>query len=61
VGNRSEFITEALEVRLASTTPPTSLKSGWRSVFGLVEPKTVESIDLLIAAEFEQVDHSEWD
>jgi hypothetical protein len=55
-----EFITEALEVRLASATHPTSQRSGWRSVFGLAEPKTVESIDTLLAAEFEQIDPSEW-
>jgi Antitoxin ParD len=55
-----EFITEALETRLASTTQPVSARSGWRSVFGLVEPKAVERIDTLLAAEFEHFDPSEW-
>ncbi|MDP9361325.1 MAG: hypothetical protein M3P29_07740 [Acidobacteriota bacterium] len=55
-----EFISEALTIRLASTSRPVSTRSGWRSVFGLVDPKTVERIDTLLAAEFEQVDPSDW-
>jgi hypothetical protein len=55
-----EFITEALETRLAATSRPVSRRSGWRSVFGLAEAKTVERIDSLLAAELEQIDPSEW-
>jgi hypothetical protein len=55
-----EFINEALTTRLASTSRPASHRSGWRSVFGLAEQKTVERIDTLLDAELEQVDSSEW-
>jgi hypothetical protein len=55
-----EFITEALETRLASTSRPAIHRTGWRSVFGLAESKTVERIDAVIAAEFEQIDSSAW-
>lgn len=55
-----DFISEALTIRLASTTRPVSKRSGWRSVFGLADAKTVERIDTLLAAELEQVDSSEW-
>jgi hypothetical protein len=55
-----EFVSEALTIRLASTSRSTSQRSGWRSVFGLADAKTVESIDALLAEEFERVDPSEW-
>ena len=55
-----EFIREALLTRLAATSRPGSQRSGWRSVFGLAEPKTVERIDALLAAELEQLDCSAW-
>ena len=55
-----EFVTGALTERLASVTQPASHLSGWRSVFGLADPKMVQEIDALIAAEFEQVNPSEW-
>lgn len=55
-----EFISHALEARLASTSRPPSPRSGWRSVFGLVELKTIEHIDKLLAEEFEYVDSTEW-
>jgi hypothetical protein len=55
-----EFISEALTIRLASTTRAVSQRSGWRSVFGLADAKTVDRIDTLLAAELEQVDSSEW-
>jgi hypothetical protein len=55
-----EFITEALSTRLATTSLPAPQRSGWRSVFGLAEPRTVARIDTLLAAELEQVDSSEW-
>jgi len=54
-----EFISEALTIRLASTSRPVSTLSGWRSVFGLVDRKTVDRIDAVLDAEFEQVDPSE--
>jgi hypothetical protein len=55
-----EFINEALTTRLASTAPPSSRQSGWRSVFGLAEPKAVQAIDALLDRELEKVDPSEW-
>jgi hypothetical protein len=55
-----EFISDALTTRLALTSQPVSQRYGWRSVFGLAEPETVERIDTLLAAELEQVDSSEW-
>lgn len=55
-----EFINETLTIRLASTSPTTSHQTGWRSVFGLADAKMVESVDTLLAEEFEQVDPSEW-
>jgi hypothetical protein len=55
-----EFVIGALTARLASVTHPASQLSGWRSVFGLADPKMVQGIDTLIAEEFEQVNPSEW-
>jgi hypothetical protein len=55
-----EFVNEALTIRLASTSPATSHQTGWRSVFGLADAEMVESVDKLLAEEFEQVDPSEW-
>ncbi len=55
-----EFVIGALTARIESVTQPASHLSGWRSVFGLADPKMVQGIDTLIAAEFEQVNPSEW-
>jgi metal-responsive CopG/Arc/MetJ family transcriptional regulator len=55
-----EFINEALTTRLASTSRTASQRSGWRSVFGLAEPKAVQRVDALLESEVEQVDPSEW-
>jgi hypothetical protein len=55
-----EFINEALTVRLALTSRTTSPQTGWRSVFGLADAEMVESVDEVLAEEFEQVDPSEW-
>ena len=55
-----EFVNTALETRLASARPPMDPRTGWRSVFGLAQPKTVERIDRFISAEMEQIDPSEW-
>jgi hypothetical protein len=55
-----EFITRTLETRLVKTSRPVTKRSGWRSVFGLAEAMTVARIDTLLAAEFEQVDPSQW-
>jgi metal-responsive CopG/Arc/MetJ family transcriptional regulator len=56
----SDFITEALQTRLAARRRPESQQSGWRSVFGRAEPKAVARIDALLDSELEQVDSSEW-
>jgi hypothetical protein len=55
----SEFVSEALTTRLSSGTPPAG-GSGWRSVFGLADPKAVQRVDAVIESEFEQVDLSKW-
>jgi hypothetical protein len=53
-----EFISEALTIRLAATSRVMPHRTGWRSVFGLADAKMVESVDKLLAEEFEQVDLS---
>lgn len=55
-----QFIRDALETSLAAVPPPHSERSGWRSVFGLAEPKSVESVNRILSAELEAVDLSEW-
>ena len=55
-----KLICDALETRLASLPRPQTEPTGWRSVFGLAEPKSVASVDGLIAADLESVDSSEW-
>ena len=55
-----ELICEALETRLAATAPTTNDQSGWRSVFGLADPKAVAEVDEVIEREFEQVNPAEW-
>ena len=55
-----ELIREALETSLAAVPPPHADRSGWRSVFGLAEPKSVEGVNRIVSAEFEQIDSSEW-
>ncbi len=55
-----DLIREALEARLASLPAPQSARSGWRSVFGLAEPESVEGIDGVVTAELEQIDLTEW-
>ena len=55
-----ELIRDALETSLAALPLSQSDRSGWRGVFGLAEPKSVEGIDRIVAAELEQVDRSEW-
>jgi hypothetical protein len=55
-----EFIAEVLTERVASTSPPPSDSSGWRSVFGLADPEEVKLVDAVIDAELEQVDPADW-
>jgi Arc/MetJ family transcription regulator len=55
-----EFITKALTTRLASTSTPIAAGSGWRSVFGLADPKAVQRVDAVIESEFEQIEPSDW-
>jgi len=55
-----EFINEALTTRIASTSAPIAAGSGWRSVFGLADPKATARVDAVIESEFEQVDPSDW-
>lgn len=55
-----ELICDALETRLASTPAPRTDRAGWRSVFGLANPKEVARVDRFIDADLERVDLSEW-
>jgi hypothetical protein len=55
-----ELICDAIESRLDSASPPRTSQSGWRSVFGLAGPKSVAKIDVVLAADVERVDPSEW-
>jgi len=58
-----DLICDALETRLASLPrlqTDRSDRSGWRSAFGLAEPKSVARVDRLIAEDLEKVDSSEW-
>ena len=55
-----QLICDAIETHLASVSPPRSDRSGWRSVFGLADPKTVAEIDQFIDADLERIDPSEW-
>lgn len=52
------LIRDALEAHLAAIQLPHADRSGWRSVFGLADPKSVESIDKIVTAEFERIDPS---
>jgi hypothetical protein len=55
-----ELIRDALETRLTAVPLPQAGRSGWRSVFGLAEPTSVEAVNRVIAEELEQADPSEW-
>ncbi len=55
-----ELICDAIETHLTSASPPRSDRSGWRSVFGLADPKTVAKVDRFIDADLERVDPLEW-
>jgi hypothetical protein len=55
-----QFVSKALATRVASTSAATAASSGWRSVFGLADPKSVQRIDAVIESEFEQIDPAAW-
>lgn len=55
-----ELICDAIETHLASVSPPRTDRSGWRSVFGLADPKAVAKVDELIEGDLERVDPTEW-
>jgi hypothetical protein len=55
-----ELICGALEARLASMPRPQTDRSGWRSVFGLADPKAVAKVDQVIDTDLERVDPSDW-
>ena len=56
-----DLICDALETRLLSSpSQQHSDQTGWRSVFGLADAKSVRKIDQRIAADLERVDPSEW-
>lgn len=55
-----EFVNAALQARLAQTRPK-SRRSGWRSVFGLADPKQVARVNKIVARDLEKVHPSEWE
>ncbi|HUP46898.1 MAG TPA: type II toxin-antitoxin system VapB family antitoxin [Thermoanaerobaculia bacterium] len=55
-----ELVNAALEAHLAENRPRSG-RSGWRSVFGLADPKQVALVDRVVARELEHVDPSEWE
>ena len=55
-----DLIRDAVETHLAAIPPLASKRSGWRSVFGLAEPRSVKGIEEVVTAELEQIDPSEW-
>ena len=55
-----DLICDALETHLVSAPAPRNSRSGWRSVFGLAEPKSVRRVDEAIAADLEKIDPAEW-
>ncbi|MDP9193017.1 MAG: hypothetical protein M3P06_15055 [Acidobacteriota bacterium] len=55
-----ELIREALETSLSAVPQQQSERSGWRSVFGLAKPKSVENVDRILSADLKVVDLSEW-
>ncbi|HXH92514.1 MAG TPA: hypothetical protein VNN25_13110 [Thermoanaerobaculia bacterium] len=55
-----EFVSAAIRARLASTITPIATGSGWRSVFGLADPKSVQRVDAVIESAFEQIDPAAW-
>ena len=50
-----------LEAHLAENRRPRPGRSGWRSVFGLADPKQVALVDRVLDRELEHVDRSEWE
>jgi len=54
------LICDAIETHLTSVSPPRTDRSGWRSVFGLADPKSLAKVDAFIEAELERVNPSEW-
>ncbi|HET8798026.1 MAG TPA: hypothetical protein VFO89_10075 [Thermoanaerobaculia bacterium] len=56
-----KLICDAIEAHLASASPRRrGDRSGWRSVFGLADPKVVAEVDRFIAADLERFEPSEW-
>jgi hypothetical protein len=55
-----ELICDAIETHLASVSSPRTDRSGWRSVFGLADPKTLARVDELIDEDLERLDPAEW-
>jgi hypothetical protein len=55
-----EFVTEALNEHLRRQTTSDSTPRGWRSVFGQARREEVESVDRVVAEEFERVNPDDW-
>lgn len=54
-----DFVTEALQAHLERQAPAGSPR-GWQSVFGQARREEVESVDAVLAGEFEHIDPDEW-
>jgi len=55
-----EFVTEALQEHLERQSSSGSSQRGWRSVFGQARREEVETIDIVVAEQFEQVNPDDW-
>lgn len=55
-----DFVTEAIQERLERQSSAGPSQRGWRSVFGQARREEVESVDAVVAKEFEQVNPDEW-
>jgi hypothetical protein len=55
-----ELICDAIESHLALVSARPGDRSGWRSVFGLADPKALARVDQFIDTDLERIDPSEW-
>jgi hypothetical protein len=54
-----DFVTEALQAHLEREATAASPR-GWQSVFGKARREEIESVDAILAGEFEYIDPDEW-
>jgi hypothetical protein len=54
-----QFVTEAVEDKLANRTRARRGPSGWKRIFGSL-PGSAKEIDRVVQAEFERIDPADW-